>query len=387
MTTALRRAVAIVGAAETDQLGTIPEMSEVGLQAQAARNALADAGMALQDVDGLLGTGAVNELAEYLGVTPRYIDTTTVGGCSYMIHVRHAVAAIAAGYCDVALIVHGQSGRSHVGVGGRGFAPQSVTMQYEAPFGTVGAPSTFALTALRHFHEFGTTKLQLAHVSAATREWAILNPMAMMHDAGPITPEDVMNSRKICYPFNLFDCCLVADGGGALVLVAAERARDFPKPPVYVLGAGEAVAHFVVSQMRDFGVGDSTLISGREAYTMAGLGPQDIDHLMFYDAFSFTPVMFLEDLGFVPKGRVGRSSRRHGRGRTAAPFTRPAPAGTCLSTPTAAASPTATPACTGCSRCWSPCSNCGARPGSGKCPISTPALRTGRAACLRPPAP
>ena len=305
MSSHLRRAVAIVGAAETDQLGTIPDMSEIGLQAQAARNALADAGLTLQDVDGLLVAGPVNELAEYLGVMPRYLDSTNVGGCSYMIHVRHAVAAIAAGYCDVAMIVHGQSGRSRVGGAGRGFAPQSVMMQYETPFGTVGAPSTFAVVAQRHFHEFGTTKLQLAHVSAATREWAVLNPMAMMHDAGPITPEDVLNSRAICYPFNLLDCCLVADGGGALVLVAAERARDFPKPPVYVLGAGEAVAHAMVSQMRDFSVSDSTQLSGHEAYSMAGLGPQDIDHLMFYDAFSFTPVMFLEDLGFVPKGEGG----------------------------------------------------------------------------------
>ncbi|MCZ6544765.1 MAG: thiolase, partial [Chloroflexi bacterium] len=167
------------------------------------------------------------------------------------------------------------------------------------------APSTFSIPVLPHFHEYGTTKEQMDNVPAATREWALLNPMAIMHEAGAITPQDVMESRLICYPFNLFDCCLVADGGGALILVSEERAKDFPQKPVYVLGTGESVAHQSVAQMRDFTTSDSTRMSSSEAYRLAGLGPQDIDHLMFYDAFSFTPMMFLEDLGFVPKGEVG----------------------------------------------------------------------------------
>ncbi|MCZ6544716.1 MAG: thiolase, partial [Chloroflexi bacterium] len=204
MSNNLRHKVAIVGAAETDTLGTQPEMSRLGLHAQAARNALDDAGLKLSDVDGILCAGASpNEISEYLGIVPRFLDGTSVGGCSFMIHVRHAVAAIAAGYCDVALITHGESGRSRVDMGGGG-SRQSSGAQFDVPYGTLGAPSTFSIPVLRHFHEYGTTKEQMAHVPAATREWALLNPMAIMHEAGPITPQDVMESRLICYPFNLF---------------------------------------------------------------------------------------------------------------------------------------------------------------------------------------
>ena len=309
----IRHKVAIVGAAETDDLGNLPGMSRLALHAQSARNALDDAGLKLSDVDGLLCAGAIpNEVAEYLGIQPRYIDGTSVGGCSFMIHVRHAVAAIMAGYCDVALITHGESGRSGVDMG-RGGSRQSPGAQYEAPFAIGGAPTTFSIPVLRHFHQYGTTKEHLAHIAAATRAWANLNPMAMMgshrrspdRGGGPITPEDVLNSRMICYPFNLLDCCVVADGGGALVLVSEERARDFAKPPVYVLGAGEANAHWMVSQMRDHTTADAYRISGEAAYKSAGLGPQDIEHCMFYDAFTFTPLMAAEDLGFVPKGEGG----------------------------------------------------------------------------------
>ena len=309
----IRHKVAIVGAAETDDLGTLPSMSRLALHAQAARNALNDAGLKLSDVDGLLCAGAIpNEVAEYLGIQPRYIDGTSVGGCSFMIHVRHAVAAIMAGYCDVALITHGESGRSRIDMGGGG-SRQSPGAQYEAPFAIGGAPTTFSIPVLRHFHEYGTTKEHLAHIAASTRAWANLNPMAMMgshrrtpeRGGGPITPQDVLNSRMICYPFNLLDCCVVADGGGALVLVSEERAKDLARPPVYVLGAGEANAHWMVSQMRDHTTADSYTISGKAAYTSAGLGPEDIDHCMFYDAFTFTPLMAAEDLGFVPKGEGG----------------------------------------------------------------------------------
>ena len=302
----LRRSVAIVGAAETDKLGTLPEHSRLSLHAEAARKAVADAGLKLTDVDGLFSTVAgPNELSEYLGIVPRYVDGTGVGGCSYMIFVRHAVAAIAAGYCDVALIVHGESGRSWIDMEAQG-TPASPAGQFEAPYGVAGAPTSYSLPVLRHFHEFGTTKRQMSHVPEATREWALLNPKAIMHKAGPITPEDVMASRVVCYPFNLLDCCLVADGGGALVLVAAERARDFPRPPVYVLGTGEATAHRQVAMMRDFTTSDSSRVAAADAFREAGLGPGDIDHLMLYDAFSFTPMLFLEDLGFVPRGESGR---------------------------------------------------------------------------------
>jgi len=296
---------AIVGAAESEVLGNLPQFSRLGLHADAARRAVADAGLKLTDVDGLFSTVAgPNELSEYLGLVPRYVDSTSVGGCSYMIMVRHAVAAIQAGYCSVALIVHGESGRSRIDTDLE-IAPASPQGQFEAPFGTAGAPTTFSLPVARHFHQFGTTKEQMSHVPAATREWALLNPKAIMHAAGSISPADVMASRVVCWPYNLLDCCLVADGGGALVVVAADRAHDFPHRPVHVLGTGEATAHRQVAMMRDFTVADSSVVSGRQAFDEAGLGPKDIGHLMLYDAFSFTPMMFLEDLGFVGRGESG----------------------------------------------------------------------------------
>lgn len=305
MTGPLSRRAAIVGAAETDRIGRLPGMSRLALHAEAAKNALADAGLRLADVDGLFSTVAgPNELSEYLNITPRYVDGTGVGGCSYMIFVRHAVAAIAAGYCDVALIVHGESGRSWIDMETAG-TPASPAGQFEAPFGTAGAPTTYSLPVLRHFHKFGTTKRQMSHVPAATREWALLNPKALMHDAGPITPEDVEASPVVCYPFNRLDCCLVADGGGALVVTSAERARDLRRPPVYILGTGEATAHRQVAMMRDFTTSDASVLSGRQAFAEAGVTPADIDHLMLYDAFSFTPMVFLEDLGFVGRGESG----------------------------------------------------------------------------------
>lgn len=299
------RKVAIVGAAHTDRIGKLPEHSRLSLHAEAARNALDDAGLTLNDVDGVFSvTATPNEISEYLNIVPRYADGTSVGGCSYIMMVGHAAAALQAGLCDVALIVHGESGRSWIDMEAPG-TPQSPGGQFEAPFGTVGAAATYALPVLRHFHEFGTTKRQMSHIPAATREWALLNPMAMMHSRGPITPEDVDASKPVCWPLNLLDCCLVADGGGALVLTRMDRARDLRRPPVTVLGAGEAVAHRAIGQMRDFTVSDSTVVSGRQAFAQAGLGPDEIDHLMLYDAFSFTPLLFLEDLGFVPKGEVG----------------------------------------------------------------------------------
>lgn len=297
--------VAIVGAAHTDKIGKLPEHSRLSLHAQAARNALEDAGLNLKDVDGIFSAVATpNEISEYLNITPRYVDGTSVGGCSYIMMVGHAVAAIMAGFCETALIIHGESGKSWIDMPSMGTA-QDPGGQFEDPFGTVGAASTYALPVLRHFHEYGTTKHQLSHIPAATREWALLNPMAMMHTKGAITPEDVMASRPICYPLNLLDCCLVCDGGGALVLTSSERAKDLRQTPISVLGTGEATAHRSVGMMRDFTTSDSTVISGKQAFAHAGMTPDDIDHLMLYDAFSPTPMYFLEDLGFVPKGEVG----------------------------------------------------------------------------------
>ena len=302
--TALRHKVAIVGASETEQLGRIPDMSAVQLNADAAFRALDDAGLTLDDVDGLATAGvSPAQMTEYLGIMPRWIDGTSVGGCSFLIHVGHAVAAIYAGYADVVLITHGESGRSRVGAGGFGGARASMAGQFEAPYGVAGAPSTFSIPVVRHMKQFGTTREQLAAVSVATRQWAEKNPRAMMRD--PITIDDVLSSRPIAWPLNLLNCCLVTDGGGALVLVSEERANDFPKKPVWVLGRGEASAHQNVSMMQDMAWWTGGEISGKEAFRMAGVGHDDIDHAMFYDAFSHTPMYALESLGFVKPGESG----------------------------------------------------------------------------------
>jgi len=300
----LRMGTAIVGAAETDAVGIIPDKSAIQLHADAAFNALADAGITKYDVDGVLCAGqSPVQVAEYLGITPKFVDGTSVGGCSYMLHVRHASAAIKAGLCSVALITHGESGRSRVGMAGWSRASQALGAQFEEPYGVAGPPTRFTVPILRHMHEYGTTHEQLASVAVATRQWAMQNPRAMMRD--PITIADVLNSRMIAYPVHLLECCLVTDGGGALVVVSAERAKDFPKKPVYVLGTGESTEHSMISMMHDFTESRAFKVSGAQAFAEAKVAHKDIDHAMFYDAFAHTPMFALEALGFVGKGEGG----------------------------------------------------------------------------------
>jgi acetyl-CoA acetyltransferase len=294
-----------VGAAETTELGEIPDKSQLQLHADAARNALADCGLTVKDVDGVATAGeSPVAVAHYLGITPSWLDGTQVGGCSFMIHVRHAVAAISSGQCKTVLITHGQSGRSRVGVGGRPGGASSLSGQFEAPYGTAGPPTVFTIPALRYMKDFGLSHEQLAMVAVVQREWAAKNPRAMYRD--PIGVADVLASRVIAWPFHLLECCLVTDGGGALVLVAAERARDFPTRPVYVLGTGESSETPMVSQMEDFTTSRAFRVSGRAAFAEAGVCPDDVDHLMIYDAFAHLPIYGLEDLGFVPRGEAGR---------------------------------------------------------------------------------
>ena len=301
----MRGRVAIVGAAETSELGVIPDLSQIELHADAARNALADCGLSLRDVNGVATAGeSPVAIAHYLGITPRWLDGTAVGGCSFMIHVRHAAAAIAAGQCSTVLITHGQSGRSRVGMGGRGGSATSLSGQFEAPYGVAGPPTMFTIPALRYMKQFGLSHEELAMVAVVQREWAARNPRAMYRE--PIKVADVLASRVIAYPFHLLECCLVTDGGGALVLVGAERARDFPTRPVYVLGTGESSETPMVSQMEDFTSSRAFRVSGRQAFGEAGLSPADVDHLMIYDAFAHLPIYGLEDLGFVPRGEAGR---------------------------------------------------------------------------------
>ena len=295
--------VAIVGAAETTQLGKIPDMSQIQLHADAALNTLADAGLKASDIDGVATAGeSPIAIAHYLGIAPRWVDGSSVGGCSFMLHVRHAAAAIEAGYADTILITHGESGRSGIGRGGGGGGRASLPAQFEMPYGPMGPTTMFTIGVLRYMKRYGMTHEQLAMVAVVQREWAGMNPRASFRD--PITVEDVLNSRVIAYPFHLFECCLVTDGGGALILTSAERAKDFPNKPVYILGSGESVESPMISQMKDLTSSQAFRIAGSEAFRSAGIGHSDVDHLMVYDAFAHLPIWGLEDLGFCERGEA-----------------------------------------------------------------------------------
>ena len=297
--------VAIVGAAETTELGVIPGLSQIQLHADAALNALKDAGLSPKDIDGVATAGeSPVAIAHYLGIKPTYVDGTSVGGCSFMLHVRHAAAAINEGLATTVLVTHGESGRSRVGAGGFGGSPASLQGQFEAPYGAAGPPSMFTIPVLRYMKEYGVTHEQLAMVAVVQREWAGMNPRASFRD--PITVEDVLNSRMIAYPFHLLECCLVTDGGGALILTSADRAKDFPAKPVYIIGTGESAETPMISQMYDFKSSTAFRISGKKAFDEAGIKQSDVDHLMVYDAFAHLPLYGLEDLGFVKPGEAAQ---------------------------------------------------------------------------------
>ncbi|HTP77441.1 MAG TPA: hypothetical protein VMJ73_10735 [Rhizomicrobium sp.] len=299
------KSIAVVGAAETTRLGKIPDVSVIGLHADAALNALADCGLKPSDIDGVATAGEnPTAIAHYLGITPTWADGTAVGGCSFMLHVRHAAAAINEGLCKTVLITHGESGRSRVGAGGfrPGGGGASLQGQFEAPFGPAGPPTMFTIPVLRYLKTYGLTEEDLAWVAVIQREWAAKNPRASFKD--PITVDDVLNSPMIAWPFRMLMCCLVTDGGGALILTSAERAKDFPTKPVYILGTGESVETPMVSQMEDFTSSKAFRVSGKKAFAEAGIAHADVDHLMIYDAFAHLPLYGLEDLGFCKPGEA-----------------------------------------------------------------------------------
>jgi acetyl-CoA acetyltransferase len=307
---ALYKAVAIVGADESDEIGIVPHKSTLQLHAEAARNALEDSGIELSEVDGLFSAGSAGwsptlQIAEYLGIQPKYTDSTSVGGSSFVIDVEHAAAAIATGLIDVALITHGESGASGGRRGGSArpaLDVQHPSAQFEMPYHVGGAPTHYAMACMRHMYQYGTTHEQLAEIAVATRKWAMLNPKAMMRD--PITIDDVLSSRWIAYPFHLLDCCLVTDAGGAVVVVSAERAKDCKKPPVWVLGSGEATTHQTITNMPDLTTTPAA-ISGPRAFAMAGVRHEDIDVVEVYDSFTYTALVTLEALGFCKPGEGG----------------------------------------------------------------------------------
>jgi acetyl-CoA acetyltransferase len=297
--------VIIAGAAETDEIGRLPNHSVLGLHVAAARNAVADAGLTMADIDGIATVSAPGpvQVAHALGITPDWLDGTGVGGTSFLLHVRHAVAAIRAGYARTILITHGESGRSRVGAPPYRADPSSPMGQFEAPYGTLGPTTTFTIPALRYMKEYGLTHEQLAYVAVAQRQWAAKNPRAMFRDI--ITVDDVLASKLVAYPFHLLECCLVTDGGGALVVTSADRAARFPKPPVHVLGTGEASQAPMISQMIDFTESQAFRRAGQRAFAEAGITTADVGHLMIYDAFAHVPIYGLEALGFVKKGEGG----------------------------------------------------------------------------------
>ena len=284
-----------------------PDKTSFQIMGECTREALADAGLSLSDVDGVFGAsmtmGAMGmvQFAEYLNIKPRYLDGTNIGGSSFVSHVAHAGAAIHAGLCDVALIVYGSTAASDamaIGTGNAGGRDPSAA--FVSPYGMT-LVSNYAMVARRHMHEFGTTSEQLADIAVSTRHHASLNPNAKMRQ--PITRDDVLDSRLIADPLHLLDCCIISDGGGAIIVTSLERAKDLRQTPVSVLGTGESVAH------REIGAPDLMTMaakqSGEQAFSMAGLTPSDIDVCTIYDSFTITVLLTLENLGFCKPGEGG----------------------------------------------------------------------------------
>lgn len=297
------RVAAIVGVAESD-LGKTPGKNVLQLQAQAAKLALEDAGLTKHDVDAIFTAGnwawAPNlMLAEYLGIQPKYTDSTNIGGSSFEAHVGHAAAGIKAGLFDVALITYGSTNRTKPT---NSSFQSPLTAQYEIPFGLPTPVGAYALAATRHMHQYGTTSEQLAEIAVATRKWATLNEKAYMRE--PIEIADVLNSRFIAEPLHLLDCCLVSDGGGAVIVASNKVASKLKKKPVWILGHGESHSHNTITNMPDLTM-TSARESGKAAFEMAGISHHEIDVAEIYDSFTITVLLTLEALGFCQPGEGG----------------------------------------------------------------------------------
>ena len=323
-------AAAIVGAAEADEIGypATPKPSLV-LHMEAIRNVCAQTGIPIRAIDGVFSAGWSSQIAEYLGLHPKYIDTTAVGGCSFEMHVHHALAAIHAGIIDVALVSHGEMGFNARNTRGRGTGrpfgggdPWDPATQHSVAYGMGGAPTAYSHALNRHMHRYGTTQEDFAEIAVVTREWAGLNPKAVMYKkaakedlpegsmgggkmghpfGGPITVDDVMNSRVISWPLKLLDVCLVTDHGGAVLIVGKEFAHSTKNKPVWITGAGENMSHSNIMEMSDF-TATSASASASAAYKMAGMGPEDMEMAMIYDSFTVTAGITAEMLGLAPRG-------------------------------------------------------------------------------------
>jgi acetyl-CoA acetyltransferase len=303
MANATRGSVAIVGAAESDLGAVATLMSPLDLMAQGVHRALVDAGLGLADVDGLFcattqARTSVMSLVEYLGLPNAYTDSTIVGGSSFEVHVAHAHAALEAGLCSVAVVAYGSTQRT---VGRRAASAREFN-PYETPFKPFLPATAYAMAANRHMHEYGTTREQMAAVAVAAREWALLNPVAW--EKKPLSIADVLNARPISDPFTVRDVCLVTDGGGAIVLVRADRAKSMKQKPVYVLGSGQSITHASISSMPVL-THTGAIEAGAQAYRAAGVKASDVNVVALYDAFTINTILFLEDLGFCAKGEGG----------------------------------------------------------------------------------
>lgn len=297
----IRGKTAVVGIGYAG-LGSSPGWTPIEFGAMAAERALADAGLHAEDIDGLCASTFYHlfptlSVSEQLGISPKWSNADMTGGSTFLAQMLQAALAIDAGLCTNVLIVYGSAARSTKDI--YGIIDLPFLQAGYAPLLPVGA---YAMSAARHFHQYGTTRQHLAEVAVASRKWAQLNPDAALQS--PLSIEDVLNSPMVCDPLSRLDCCLVSDGGGALIMTSAERARDMPQPPVYVLGVGTAHSHRDISQMEDLTT-TGAVESGRRAYDMAGVTAAEIDVVQLYDAFTILPILFLEDLGFCKKGEGG----------------------------------------------------------------------------------
>lgn len=298
--------VAIVGAAECDLGDT--GLSILGLQTQAITRALADAGLSLSDVDGLATTGisrfSTTQLADYVGLAPTWTDSTFVGGCAFEMYVARAVQAIESGQAATVVISFASNQRSarSRSLGGV-IETHTPEAQFETPYGPLYPISYYAMAAQQYLHRYGAGREQLAEVAVAAREWALLNPKAFRHESGSLTVDAVLGSRMVSTPLTTADCCLVTDGGGAIVLTSRDRARDLRRPPVRVLGYGECVTNTSMTTVQDL-TRTGAATSGRAAFARAGLTPADVDVAEIYDSFSITVLLSLEALGFCGPGEA-----------------------------------------------------------------------------------
>ncbi|MDC1527991.1 acetyl-CoA acetyltransferase [Gammaproteobacteria bacterium] len=300
MVMSLRGETAVVGVGLTE-FGGLPGHTHMEIMAKAIDKAITDAGIQKDEIDGIFSANFVEMLtpltvAEYLGINPTYMDGTNTGGSVFVNSMQSAAAALSLGLCNVALICYG----SNSATGPFTHPPAMHTV--EDVYRPRNPITPYALAANRHMHEFGTTKEQLAEVAVSARAWAQLNPAATMRD--PLSVEDVVNARMIVDPLGKFDCCLISDGGAAMIMVRKDRAQDFPKKPVYMLGVGSRTDHNLISCMPDL-----TTTAAKEAaaaaFSMAGVTPADIDVVELYDAFTINTILFLEDMGFCEKGEGG----------------------------------------------------------------------------------